>query len=175
VKYKKIKKIGDDPHALFITVIQEDIMSPSSNDYKRIPFQCTVNKQWEDNKLQTEANFMVPKDSRLVIENISARIECPIDQEIIYITIGARVFNKATGQPEVVGHSIYVPKTGSTKDGVATYSGGQQVRIYADPGTTVDIVVTKNSMHCPTLPPSIVTIVSISGYLLPPDSPSLAP
>ena len=47
-------------------------MSPANNVFKREPFQFTTRADWQDGKLQTEVPFDVPKNKRLVIENISA-------------------------------------------------------------------------------------------------------
>ena len=68
---------------------------------------------------------------------------------------------------------MYEPKTGTIEGNLNTYSGGQQVRVYADPGTTVNILVHKNSSKCPS--PAGTTVVFLSGYLLSVKSPSLSP
>jgi hypothetical protein len=142
-------------------------MRPTSNEFERDPFQFTARADWEDGKLQTEVVFDVPKDKRLVIENISADIECPIGQEIISTQVKTIVNNVEAW------HAVFVPKTATFENKLGTYSGGQRVRVYADPGTEVAVLVHKNSSQC--LPPCGTTLVYISGYLLAAKSPSLAP
>ncbi len=126
--------------------------------FKLGPFQVTARADWEDGKLQTEVSFDLPKEMRLIIENISATLECPKEQEIT----STQVRTVVNGQ--IAWHAVSVPKTG-TYEKVNLYSGGQLVRVYADPGTTVTVLVHKNSDQCQA--PCGTTIVSISGDLLP--------
>ena len=142
-------------------------MSPGSNMFKREPFQFTARADWQNGQLQTEVIFNVPNKKRLVIENISVTHECPIAQDIISTQVRTSVNNI------VAWHSVFVPKTGTFENRLNVYSGGQYVRIYADPGTTVSVLVHKNSSQCTF--PCGTTLVFISGYLLPVKSPSLGP
>lgn len=142
-------------------------MSPRINIFKREPFQFTARADWEDGKLQTDVAFDVPKGKRLVIENISATLETPIGQEITSTQVRTVVNNV------VAWHSVYIPKTATFENKLNVYSGGQRVRIYADPETTVNILVSKNNSQCTF--PCGTTLVCISGYLLLAESPSLAP
>jgi len=142
-------------------------MSPVGNVFNREPFQFTTRADWQDGKLQTEVAFDVPPKKRLVIENISATHECPVGQEITSTQVRTVVNNV------IAWHSVFVPKTGNFENKVDVYSGGQQVRVYADPGTTVTILVHKNTSQCP-FPPG-TTMVFVSGYLISDKSPSLAP
>jgi hypothetical protein len=139
---------------------------PRAQPFMRIPFQFTARADWEDGKLQTEVAFNVPH-KRLVIENISATLECPIDQEITSTSVRTIVNNV------VAWHSLFVPKTGIFENKLQVYSGGQQVRVYADPETKVIVLVSKNTPKC--VHPCGTTLVFISGYLLPVNSLSLAP
>lgn len=141
-------------------------------EFKREPFQFTARAMWEEGKEVTDVPFDVPLDSRLVIENISATIECPIEEEIMTTQVRTSVNNV------VAWHSVYVPKTAAAavpNERFNLYCGGQQVRLYADPGTTVNVLVHKNGGYCQTPPHCGTTLVFISGYLLPVESPRLAP
>lgn len=142
-------------------------MGPRINVFKREPFQFTARADWQDGKLQTDVAFDVPRDKRLIIENISATLECPIGQEITSTQVRTIVNNV------VAWHSVFVPKTATFENKLNVYSGGQRVRIYADPETTVNILVSRNNSQCTF--PCGTTLVFISGYLLPAESPSLAP
>ena len=135
--------------------------------FTREPFQFTARADWQDGKLQTDVEFEVPNDKRLVIENISATHESPIGQEITSTQVRTIVNNV------VAWHSVYVPKTATFENKLNVYSGGQRVRVYADPGTKVNVLVHKNISQCPAH--CGTTSVFISGYLLPAQSPSLAP
>jgi hypothetical protein len=135
--------------------------------FPREPFQFTARADFLDGSLGTDVPFDVPSDKRLVIENVSATLETPINQEITATQV--RTILKGV----IAWHSVFVPKTATFEDKINIYSGGQQVRVYADPGTTVHILVNKNASSCPF--PCGTTLVFISGYLLPVESPSLAP
>jgi hypothetical protein len=148
-------------------------MSPFRRQYKREPFQFWAHGEWQNGQIQTEVAFNVPKTKRLVIENISAHLICPVGQEIMLTQIRTSV-NKV-----LAWHNVFIPKTAVLSPPLAglpisNYSGGQQVRLYADPGTPVIILVSKNSNTIPAVPGG-GTEVYISGYLLPVQSPSLAP
>jgi hypothetical protein len=131
------------------------------------PFQFTARADWEDGKLQTEVAFDVPKNRRLVIEHISATLECPIAQEITYVQV------RTTLDKVIAWHSVFVPKTSTIGKDLSIYCGGQRVRIYADAGTPVIVLVGKNISQCSF--PCGTTMVFVSGYLLPLNSPTLGP
>jgi hypothetical protein len=139
----------------------------ATNISKREPFQFTAHADWQNGKLQTDVPFDVPVTKRLVIENVSATHECPITQDVTSTQVRTSVNNI------IAWHSIFIPKTGTFEDKLNIYSGGQYVRIYADPGTTVNVLVHKNSSQCTF--PCGTTVVFISGYLLPVKSPNLGP
>lgn len=142
-------------------------MGPRINVLKREPFQFTARAEWQDGKLQTDVAFDVPGGKRLVIENISATLETQIGQEITSTQVKTVVNNV------VAWHSVFIPKTATFENKFNVYSGGQRVRIYADPETTVNVLVSRNNSQCAF--PCGTTLVFISGYLLPVESPSLAP
>ncbi len=133
--------------------------------FKCGPFQFTARADWEDGKLQTVVPFDLPKEMRLIIENISATLECPIEQEITSTQVRTDV------NGEIAWHAVSVPKTGTFENKLNLYSGGQRVRVYADPGTTVTVFVHRNSDQSQA--PCGKTLVCISGYLLPAEMPSL--
>ena len=133
----------------------------------REPFHFTARADFVDGLLGTDVAFDVPSDKRLIIENVSATLETPIEQEITATQVRTVV------NCVIAWHSVFVPKRATLEDKLNVYSGGQQVRVYADPGTTVHVLVNKNAGSCPF--PCGTTLVFISGYLLPVNSPSLAP
>lgn len=141
-------------------------MSPSKLG-KRDPFQFSARADWQKGKLGTDVEFKIPKNKRLVIENISAHHEAPIKQEVTSTSVRTIVKNV------VAWHSVFVPQTGTFEKRLNVYSGGQRVRVYADPGTAVHVLVNKNSSLCPAHCGS--TQVYISGYLLSVNNRSLAP
>ena len=144
----------------------------ATNISKRVPFQFTAHAEWENGKLQTEVTFAVPNNKLLVIENVSASLHCPVGQEITHTQIRTSV------KGIVAWHNVFIPKTTVFNDGGSpltnVYSGGQRLRLYADPGTRVFILVGKNSSQIPDILGG-GTDVYISGYLLPVKSPSLGP
>lgn len=142
-------------------------MSPTINEFKPEPFQFNARKDWKAGSLVTEMSFRVCANRLLIIENISAAIECPNEQGI------TRVQVKTTVNTKEVTHFIFIPYTANFEDNLNVYCGGQRVRVYADPNTDVIISVWKNSSVCPFPPGS--SDVTISGYLVPSESPSLEP
>jgi hypothetical protein len=142
-------------------------MRSTRKGFAREPFQFTARADWEDGKLQTEVAFDVPKSKRLVIENVSATLECPVAQDITSTQIRTSVANV------VAWHSLFVPRTATFENTFNLYCGGQRVRVYADAGTTVAVLVHRNANQCTA--PCGTTMVFISGYLLSVQSPSLAP
>lgn len=135
--------------------------------FQQTPFQFTARADWEDGKLQTDVQFNVPIDKVLVIENISATIECPIGQEITSTQVKTTVNNIEAW------HSVFIPKTATFENKLNVYSGGQRVIIYADPGTTINVLVHKNISQC--TPPCGTTLVFISGYLRRTNLPVIEP
>ena len=135
--------------------------------FTRVPFQFTARADWQDGRLQTEVTFAVPNGKRLVIENVSGTHECPIGQDVTSTQVRTEVNNV------VAWHAVFVPKTGTFENRLNLYSGGQRVRLYADPATTVTVLVHRNNSQCAA--PCGTTIVCLSGYLLPSNSTSLAP
>jgi hypothetical protein len=141
-------------------------MSPIASAAARQPFQFTARADWQNGLLQTDVSFVVPPKKRLVIENVSATLECPFGQDVT----ATQVRTVVSGV--VSWHSVFVPRTGVFEN-LNVYCGGQRVRLYADPGTTVNVLVHKNSSQCAA--PCGTTLVFLSGYLLPATSHSLAP
>ena len=131
-----------------------------SNMFKREPFQFTARADWQNGQLQTEVIFNVPNKKRLVIENISATHECPIAQDIISTQVRTSVNNI------VAWHSVFVPKTGTFENRLNVYSGGQYVRIYAEPGNHSKRPCSQKqqSMHLPLRnDPGVHLWISASG------------
>jgi len=86
----------------------------------------------------------VPAGNRLVIEFVSAGIEEASSRTIDVVT---------TAEGETVRHFIKLPEF---EVGVENLEGGQQVRLYADPSTTVRACISHG-----------LGVVSLSGHLVP--------
>ena len=130
-----------------------------SKTFPREPFQFTVRVDSVQGSRTASAEFQVPDYKRLVIENVSANIELPLAQEIT----ATQVLTTASGERN--HHFVFVPKQGVFDPDVDNgspgihvdipdnslniYTGGQQVRLYADPGTSVATGVTRNDATCP--------------------------
>ena len=140
--------------------------------FKRDPFQFTAHAEWQNGSLQTEVTLHVPNNKLLVIEHVSASLHCPVGQEITHTQVRTSV------KSVLAWHNVFIPKTTVFNDGGSpptnVYSGGQGLRLYADPGTTVVILVGKNSSQIPDILGG-GTDVYISGYLLPLKSPNVGP
>jgi hypothetical protein len=134
----------------------------------REPFQFFGAEDFVTGSLASQDQFDVPSGKRLVIEHVSANLEFPIDQELT-----STVVNTTVNEVEVP-HQFAIPFASTFEDRLRVHTGGQQVRLYADPGTTVIVLANRNSDSCPQTPCGSMRIF-ISGYLLPVDSPSLAP
>lgn len=144
------------------------ISAPNAATLPRTPFQFRATPAFQNTSFTISATFNVPKNQRLVIENISAHISIPLGQELSGGLQVSTVVNEVQGF-----HFIFVPETGASGD-FDDFNGGQQVRIYADPGTTVNIIAGKNDFTCPNNLCGTLD-VTISGYLLSPNSPDIGP
>lgn len=130
----------------------------------RTPYQETITQLWDTPAINIIFND-VPFGQRLVIEHISASLFLDPDQEL-----GSLSITLATAGVSAT-HQIAIPESGPAFTGSTTYSGGQALRLYSDQAPFVRVTKLPST-------PSIVAAsatVTISGYLIPLTSPSLAP
>jgi len=131
----------------------------------REPFQFMASKvnQTADVGYLT---FAVPADKRLVIENVSMSARLQLTQAVWEFSIETLL----TEQPGVA-HVVPVFKQAESTT-QAFFSAGQQVRLYADGGTTVFLRIYLTNAD----PANYYNFfASVSGYLIPITSPSLGP
>jgi hypothetical protein len=120
-------------------------------DLARTPFQESLNFLIPDGEAFGLDEFTVPAGYRLVIEQVTVFTGLFPGQ-----TINAY---KVTTTVEGVHAEHYMPATFMSG---GTFIGCQQVRLYADPGTTVRFVA-----HRTGSAGAVVSGGSISGYLIP--------
>jgi hypothetical protein len=130
----------------------------------RIPYQITVDQPtWTTNSVNIIVE--VPSGNRMVIEHISASAFMHPEVELSTFTISPTVNNLSAT------HIFALPETAPGFTGSNTYGGGQSVRLYTDQSFVARF--TKVSVGGPlTLGSARITV---SGYLIPFTSPSLAP
>jgi len=131
--------------------------------FEREPFQFTDNLTNQSGNL-SHTSYRVPSDKRLVIETVSMMATIPIGHEILTYTIETRLISEP-------GANHYIPVFKQAVTTTASYySACQAVRIYADPRTTVFL-----RLHLTGSAYSFLFAPTISGYLIPYESPNLAP
>lgn len=150
--------------------------------YKREPFWFTKNVEIKPGTYTGSRSIKVPDEHLLVIETIS--VSCSFEPGQQPARFSVRVVKAETAKDrdkdtirvlqDFEHANIFIPlsKQYGKDSGVSGWVGTQQVRAYALPGNWVNLSVsrvkidTTTSTHC---------ACSLSGYLLDPDSPSLAP
>jgi hypothetical protein len=120
-------------------------------DRVRIPFQKLLNFLIPDGEDVGTTEFVVPAGHRLVIEQVTAALGLFPGQ----VSSGFKVTTVVGG--DFAEH--YIPVTSAYG---GSFVGCQQVRLYADPETTVRFVAFRTG-HAG----AVVLIGSISGYLIP--------
>jgi hypothetical protein len=109
-----------------------------------------------------EASFQVPADRLLVIEAVTAQISLPDGgQSVTLYRIITRTGNTIS--------SYYVPVFEQGAD-TGIFVAGQQIRLYATPGSEVELLMRRNSNQG-----LFNFLPRLSGYLVDPNSPSLGP
>ena len=109
-------------------------------------------------KTQSSILYTVPSGKRLVIETASAQVSVPDGEEPVYVSIG--------------GLSLPTIRQGS--DGTSTYfSGLEQFRKYIPEDSNVSALVIISGLGSSGI--SGFASLSVSGYLLPMESPTLSP
>ena len=148
--------------------------------YRRKPFLADARVEIEKGDSSGLKSITIPDEYLLVIETISVSCHFGTKQhpESFFIQTGLKDIQviDTTGIVDDFA-SIYIPlsKQGENITYYKPYSlwiGTQQVRTYAAPGTKVLVWVNSNTDDTSA---STSCSCSLSGYLLDPDSPSLAP
>ena len=130
----------------------------------RSPYQISVSEtNWTTNSVNIIVD--VPSGNRMVIEHISATASMHPQVELISYSIST-IVNSLSAT-----HAFALPETAPGFTGSNTYSGGQSVRLYTDQSFPARF--TKLSVGG-TLDLGSASI-TVSGYLIPFTSPSLAP
>jgi len=149
--------------------------SADQKHWEREPFQFTARADWEEGSRSMSESFQVPSGKRLVIEHVSASIEVPLEQEIIGTLVatvagGERAHHyffiprAGTFDPDVDNLSPGDERTGPEGNELSIYVGSAHVKLYADPGTAVDLGVVRSDWLCPFT--CGAAIVVVSGYLM---------
>ena len=130
----------------------------------RSPYQISVSEtNWTTNSVNIIVD--VPSGNRMVIEHISASAFMHPQVELSSFTIHPIVNNFSAT------HIFSLPETAPGFTGSNTYSGGQSVRLYTDQSFLARFfkVSVGGSLELGT------ASITVSGYLIPFTSPSLAP
>jgi hypothetical protein len=130
----------------------------------RSPYQISVHQPiWESNSVNIIVD--VPSGNRMVIEHISASAFMHPQVELSSFTISPIVNNLPAT------HIFSLPETAPGFTGSNTYSGGQSVRLYTDQSFLARFtkVSVGGALDLGT------AVITVSGYLIPFTSPSLAP
>jgi hypothetical protein len=104
-------------------------------EFSKDPFQLVFAEN-QDNGVEASTNYTVPDNKRLVIQFASAFVNAvDVDFPIIFI----ETFVDST----VARYYLTMNKAGSLlyPDLMTYYVGSQQMRVYADPGTTLTITI----------------------------------
>lgn len=136
-----------------VTIVNPAVVTESAPQQ---PFQWEGGMDFADNAFSTDAyaEFTVPAGKRLVVEYVTGKMwTSPGDPQDFMITTmvnGAAVRHYVTLSPEPPGC------VGCWK----AYIASQGIRVYADPGTIVELRATRSS------PGTGNMRASVSGYLL---------
>lgn len=119
------------------------------------PFQLQLFIDLPDSDPGVTESFTVPSDRLLVIEQVTL--------EGASTATGIRAFVRTKAGPSFsVAHFLRVEPQGPSGFGSTLYVASQHVRLYADPGTTVDFGIGKNT----TSGGGAHFDASVSGYLV---------
>ena len=122
-----------------------------SIDGTRQPFQHQLRFTTPDGSAEFTDSFTVPEGKVLVIEQVTATATPPIGQVV-------RLFSLRTTAGGVFAfHTVPAAVNGS-----GDFLGCQQVRLYADPGSLVQLSAPRSANTG-----SFLTVASVSGYLIP--------
>jgi hypothetical protein len=107
-----------------------------------------------------QTTFQVPSNRMLVIEAVTAQISLPVANQSVTL------YRITTG----TDNSIFFYNVPVFEQGAETgiFVAGQQVRLYASPGTEVHLLMRRNSNQG-----VFNSLPGLSGYLIDPNRPSL--
>lgn len=121
------------------------------------PFQVELDFSIADGSAGGNDSFTVPAGKRLVIDYASASISLPQGQRIDFIQV---LTGSAAGPTVIVGH--YLTPVFVTDDNTnSEFAASQELRLYADPSTTVEVKFARNSLTGPGS-----ASITISGHLV---------
>lgn len=146
------------------TDAQPVIVRDVSADSPRIPYQETVTVPWTTAAV-TLLFSDVPPGMRLVVEHISASLFMAPSRELGSFGVTTQVEGVSAT------HTIAIPESAPAFAGSTTYSGGQSLRLYSDQRLSVRVAKVPSS----TVLAASSASVTVSGYFVPNDSPTLAP
>jgi hypothetical protein len=133
------------------TLPVRDVENPA-----RQPFQRELQIAIPAGSNGASETFTVPAGKRLVLEYIAATVAVFPGQKG-----SLRITNTAGGT--LASYDLHLEDEGVGFTGFAIFRVSQQIRIYADPGSTVTVVVGSDGA---TLPVTIGELVTLSGYLV---------
>jgi hypothetical protein len=109
-----------------------------------------------------QTTFRVPTDRMLVIETVTAQISLPVaGQSVTLYRLATQTANR------IFFYNVPVVEQGAD---TGVFVAGQQVRLYAAPGSEVQLLMRRDSNQ------GVFNFLpGLSGYLIDPNSPSLSP
>jgi hypothetical protein len=96
------------------------------------PFQKNFHMTFDPGQLGTSATFTVPAGKRLVLENVSGDFMVQNGMVVIFSVT-------TTANGAAADHRLVLTPQGAAGGYPASYAGGQELHLYADPGTTVTL------------------------------------
>jgi hypothetical protein len=132
-------------------LLVRDVDNPASQ-----PFQKTTSTVQSGTNVSTLTLATVPAGKRLVIEFISASGQVPLGQHVE--SWGVLTVAPPTGGAQ---HELLVTAQPPAVIGDALFRTSQQVRLYADPGTSVQTIIRRNSGAG-----SATFLMTVSGHLV---------
>ncbi|MGH9824247.1 MAG: hypothetical protein ACREDR_13460, partial [Blastocatellia bacterium] len=121
------------------------------------PFQAEIDFDINDGDAGGSGTFTVPAGKRLVIEYASASVSLPQGQRLDFIQV---VTTSASGPTLFAGHFL-VPVFVTDDNTNSEFAAAQDLRLYADPSTSVTVKTARNSLSGPGS-----ATITISGHLV---------
>ncbi|MDH3609625.1 MAG: hypothetical protein OEQ24_10345 [Gammaproteobacteria bacterium] len=146
---------------------------PITDAFVRTLFQATLNvnlPSGSNNNNPGATIYSVPAGSRAVIENVAIVAFIP-EPDVQYPGVGIRTTINFTAAEHIIGPK-YVSTPLSLAEPSQHFNFSESLRLYADPQTDIVIRFLRHGLNFNGLAPFSATI---SGYLVPENSPSLSP
>ena len=121
------------------------------------PFQAEIDFSINDGDAGASGSFTVPAGKRLVIEYASASVSLPLGQRLDFV----QVITASASGPTVSASHFLTPVFVTDDNTNSEVAAAQELRLYADPSTTVSVRTARNSLSGPGS-----AIISISGHLV---------